>query len=556
MRLRILLSVALFALLGCPDAGTVRGLDDVRDSAKTFKAIAAEVQAQPSAQQLSYLRSRCNVGRLGDVVLDEMPVSIRLEGVGVVYGLNGRGTKSVPRGQNMRKNLLKSLVKEHREPLMATRVLDSADSAPVRVSAELPPFAAKDDKLDVQVQAFERGVNLQGGILAEAALEHMVRLPVGMQVDIRFVRPGGWVSRGVQAYARGVVSLVAGVKDGKVSGGTVPHTGYLAAGAMVKNTHGLALRLRTPNAYEVLLGQRIISQRFPGRAHASNDQSIQIELPSEYTGNWKRFLSVVYELDTGLEVADADRRAEALISQLGVAQPLLRERAEFALEAVGNAGVRTMRRSLRAARGVRRQALLRVLAHLNVPEVTDELIAQARGGNEMERYEAARLLSRFKERKSEDILIELLNDESGLVRSEAIWSLEKLAPEKRILPVEGYFSKEKNFVMNRCTFGGRKEVVIHTGPEIRRIDVFGETVNVTNGFRSSAGPGQISVVADRTEGIFKNRPDLKPLNMPLTDIREIIYQLDIRGVTINDIMALIAEMDRARKLDARVVWLE
>ena len=99
-------------------------------------------------------------------------------------------------------------------------------------------------------------------------------------------------------------------------------------------------------------------------------------------------------------------------------------------------------------------------------------------------------------------------------------------------------------------------MVIHTGPEIRRIDVFGETVNVTNGFRSSAGPVQISIVADRTEGIFKNRPDLKPLNMPSTDIRDIVYQLDIRGVTINDIMALIAEMDRARKLDARVVWLE
>lgn len=556
MKLRILLSVVLFALLGCPDTGTVRKPDETMDSANTFKQITVEVQSQPTAQQLSYLRSRCKTGRLGDVVFDEMPVNIRIEGVGVVYGLNGRGTKNVPRGQNIRKDLLKSLVKEYSEPHMATNVLDSVDSAPVRVFAALPPFAAKGDKLDVQVQAFEQGVNLQGGILAESALEHMVRLPAGMTVDARFIRPGGWVSRGVQAYARGVVSLVSGVKDGKVGGGTVPHTGYLAAGAMVKNTHGLALRLRTPNSYEVLLGQRIISQRFRGCAHASNDRSIQIELPDEYTGNWKRFLSVIYELDTGQDVSDAGRRAEALISQLGVAQPRLRERAEFALEAIGNAGVRTILRSLRAARGVRRQALLRVLAHLNVPEVADELIAQTRGGNELERYEAAWLLSRFKEKKSADALIELLNDESGLVKSEAIRSLEKLAPKRRILPVEGYFSKEKNFVMNRCTSGGRKEVVIHTGPEIRRIDVFGETVNVTNGFRSSAGPFQISIVADRTEVVFKNRPDLKPLNMPSTDIRDIVYQLDVRGVTINDIMALIAEMDRTRKLDARVVWLE
>ena len=200
---RCILSVVVLGIAGCQDTGT-----PTEAPPATFKGIEAEVRAQPSGARLTYLRSRCKVGRLGDVLVEEMPEAVVLEGVGVVFGLNGRGTKNVPKGMEMRKGLLKSLLKEYKAPEMASQVLHSTDSAPVMVVAELPPFSAKGSKLDVRVQAFDPNVNLEGGILGEAALERLVNMPPGVKVDPMFVRSGRRVSRGVQAYARGLVSLI------------------------------------------------------------------------------------------------------------------------------------------------------------------------------------------------------------------------------------------------------------------------------------------------------------------------------------------------------------
>ena len=119
-----------------------------------------------------------------------------------------------------------------------------------------------------------------------------------------------------------------------------------------------------------------------------------------------------------------------------------------------------------------------------------------------------------------------------------------------------FMFKEKNFLMNTCDVPGRAEVVIYAGAGVRRIDVFGKAVNVTDGFKGGGGMVEMSVAAGQTEMVFKHRPDMKPVNMPSTDIRDIVHRLDVAGVTINDILALIGEIDKSRSLSARVVWLE
>ena len=556
MNLRsLILLVAVLGIAGCADTGAPGPVTPSKAQPTKFKEIEAKVRAQSGGARLTYLRSRCKVGRLGDVLVEEMPEAVVLEGVGVVFGLNGRGTKNVPKGMEMRKVLLKSLVKEYKAPEMASQVLDSTDSAPVMVVAELPPFSAKGSKLDVRVQAFDPNVNLEGGILGEAALERLVNMPPGVKVDPMFVRSGRRVSRGVQAYARGLVSLIPPRRKAAARAKTKAHLGYLAASAVVIESHGMVLRLRQPDVYQALLTEEVISARVNLQVRAVSESAVQMGLPSAYADEWQRFLRVVFELDSASDPSAAVRRAEAHITGLGAGDPRVRGRAEYALEAIGNAAVPVMLRSLPASAGVKRQALLRVLAHLEVPDVLDELVAQAMAGNELERVEAARLLARLKGTRSENALIGLLSDESGVVRSEAIRSLDKLMPKRRV-PFTRYYSREKTFVMNKSTLPGMKQVIVRSGPGIRRIDVFGDSVTVSDGFKGSAGPAAVSVVAGHTQVVITQRPDLPEMNIASADIRDIIARLDLAGVTINDIIALLEQMDASRSLNARVVWLD
>lgn len=553
---RLLILGVIVALAGCDGTQTTTQESKPMSSKSIteFKDIEREVRGQNPTAALGYLRSHSKTGRLGSVLSDKLPEGVVIEGAGVVCGLNGRGTKNVPSGQGIQKRLLKSLFQEYKEPGIATKMLGSEDTAAVMVEAVLLPFAADGDKLDVRVQAFDRSVNLEGGILAEAELEEFVEMPRDVKVDPMFTYSGRRASRGVQAYTRGLVSLVPGVKDGKVVGTTAANTGYLAAGAVVLKKHGMTLRLRQPDAYQALLTEYTIGGRFRCEVKAMDDSTVRVSLPDEYTGNWERFIRVVWELDTGPSGDAAAGNVGGLLGQLGSGDAKARERAEYALEGIGNAAQPAMLKAVRSSQGEKRMALLRVLGQLNVREIGSDLLTEARTGNEAERLLATRLLGQIKPPGVEEVLVQLLSDESGPVRAEAVRSMERIQAKSGT--VRRVFSEEKNFIMNWASVAGRNEVVIYPGMGVRRIDVFGQMVNVNDGFKAGAGVVEVTVAAGQTQFVFKNRPDMRAVNMSSSDIRVIVAKLDQVGVPINDILALIGEMDRTRSLNARVVWLD
>ena len=538
---------------GTPPAPAPKPLK-IDKSSGDFRSMEKQLRAQNRAATLEYLRSNSKTGRLGDFVNEKMPAGELIEGVGVVCELNGRGTKSVPRGLEIQKRLSKSLLKEYPDPGTAAKILGSTDSAAVTVQAILPPFAAEGDKVDVRVDAFDHSVNLEGGILAEVELEQFVEVPGQVKIDPMFTYSGRRASRGVQAYARGLVTLIPAIRDGKVVGQTAASTGYLPAGAMAKHPHGIVLRLKQGNACQALLVEYTIAERFKCDVRATDESSVRLTLPAEYSEDWQRFVRVVFELDLGSSGQRATARVDGLLGQLGSGDPRSRERAEYALEGIGNAAAPMMTKALRSSQGPKREALLRVLGQLDVAEVGDELLTEARSGSEQARLEATRLLGRIKPKGVEETLVQLLGDDSGLVRSEAIRSLEKAQAKQS--PVKRIYSQEKNFILNWAEVPGHNEVVIYAGSGVRRIDVFGNVVAVNDGFKGEAGVVAMSVAEGRTQMAFKHRPDLQPVNMAGSNLRAIIAKLDERGVSINEILAIVAEMDRTKSLNARVVWLD
>jgi len=553
---KVAVVVILAMVLGCGDQGGSGSVLPVPvKEASGFKDVQMEARSQSQASALRYLRSHTKAGRVGDLLDEKMPEGVLVEGAGVVYGLNGRGTKNTPAGAEIHMRLMKSLLKEYQEPGMAARVLASTDSAPVTVEAVLPPFAVKGEKIDVKVQAFDRGVNLEGGMLGEVELEEFVQIPGQVKVDVMFTYSGRRASRGVQAYARGLVSVTPPVKDGRVGGNVSANVGYLTAGAMVKNPHGMVVHLKKGNAYEAVLIEFVVRERFHSVVEAADERTIRLALPEEYTENWERFMRVFCEVDPCLEDDGIGGRVESLMNALGSGDAKSRERAEYALEAIGNAAVPAMVRVVRISQGEKRLALLRVLTQLRVPEVGEELLRLSKDGSISERLEATRLLGRAKPKGAEAALTARLEDEDGRVRAEAIRSFERVGIREQI-PVRWYFSPEKNLVISSSDVPGRNEVVVATGEAVKRIFVFGSMVNVNNGFKGGGTVVELNVTAGQTEIIFRHRADVRPAVMPTTDIRHILQKLDEAGVPINDILALIAELDKGRGLSAGVVWME
>lgn len=541
---------ASVGLLSCEGLGG--GTSTKPPAGGDFKGVSVQVRAQSPAQRLATLRSHTSAMRLGDLVNDKLPEPVLVEGVGLVVGLGGRGSKNVPAAY--RKELLKSAARIYEDPQEGARILGTTDSAAVAVAAALPPFAKQSDRLDLEMRAFSPEVNLDGGILGDVALEELVKLPPGTRPNIGWVRPDGRVSRGVMAYGRGAVSATPALRQGRPVAPTVATVAYVPAAGIVEKDHGLLLVLRQSNAWNALLIEEMLNRRFGNVARAESEAGVGVGLSPAYKEAWQRYMRVVFEMNLRADATEAPGLARNLIANLG-APGATGERAEYALEALGNPAVPIMLEALSRSTGQTRRALLRVLSYLDIPEVEPELVAQSRSGSNAERQEAAKLLGRFRNSASEDALLGLLNDASGSVRAEAIESLAITESPKSQQVISRYWSVQQNFVVDSVAGTGANMVVVYPGPGIRRIEVFGRDVNVTDKAVASAGQVEVRSTGDRVTFSVKNRPDLKPAALPKPDLRMLLWALDRSQVPINDMMLLILELDRQRALTAKVEWM-
>lgn len=221
----------------------------------------------------------------------------QLSGIGLVAGLDNVGDRT---GQ-LTPQALANIVKHYGITIDPT-TMRPRDVALVAVTAQLPPFAKKGARLDVQVSALGDASSLQGGVLIQTPLL------------------GG--DGKVYATAQGAVSI----GGFNVTGGA----GGLGAASIQKN-HALAGRIpngalvekEVPTAFEhngtvriVLLkpdistAQRMaeaIERRWPGLAKAIDPFTVEFQIPVTQRLNGER-MSVLAELETLRFVPDVRAR--------------------------------------------------------------------------------------------------------------------------------------------------------------------------------------------------------------------------------------------------------
>lgn len=501
----------------------------------------------------TYLERTAQPGdAVGDVATPEQQMTFTIQAESIVVGLGGRGTKRIP--PELKADLIKLLVKAYDSPIVARQVIESKDAAPVRCTAELPSLAKRDDKIDLVLQAYDATVNLEGGTLVDTPMVRYVSMPGPTHRGFR--TRSGLVSAGTQAYARGDVTLNPGYREGEPLKPEVPHVAYIPAGVLVDKTWGHRLILKKPDASTALLIEAAVRRRFGEVATAPSTGFVAVAKPNLYRGYEKRYLDAVLRIR--LRLAPRNTRLahiEKLASTLGSSSPATRYDAECTLEAYGREAAPALLSIVRGSNVVTRQSALRVLAFVRDKRAVDPLIAESRVARGVFRAELPTLMSFVGGEAIEQRLTEMLTDDDPITRYRAVLALEHLGDKDA--PIRNYFSASgKNFIVHLVDTPGVKFVVIKSPGGVRRIALFGSGITLKAGFTSSVGPIEITVGRDTTEIRHKRVSGPEPFTLRTLELQNLITALDRLGVSIHDIVGLMAEMDRKQALNAQLYWIE
>ncbi len=234
-----------------------------------------------------------------------------LVGQGLVAGLAGTGGKSPITRFNALNFMQRMGVRS--DPLQREqyqRSLEKTDNlSTVTVTAMLPPYARKGQRIDVMVTAFDEAKSLQGGILLPAELTG----PDGV----------------VYAIAAGPISINGGNFGGEAASVVKNHptTGRISAGATIEEevpvtvfeNGAFRLFLNSPHYETAVRIADAINQLVPNCAETVDPATIKVRLPPHAFQNPHRFIAQCQELtvipDTIARVVINERTGTLIIGE-------------------------------------------------------------------------------------------------------------------------------------------------------------------------------------------------------------------------------------------------
>ncbi len=264
---------------------------------------------------------------------------IRLEGAGLVVGLDGTGEDPPP-------SLVRQMVLDdmkRRGVANPSKILKSPNVAVVVVTAYLLPLIRENDVFDVEVSlpAGSKVKSLHGGYLMETYLAEHVMVPG--QVD----------HKGKElATARGPI-MVSTLHDDPAA----QRRGRIVAGGKSKIDRDLALYLRTDfrsarNAVRIAnaIGHRFFEYDKRGEqialAEAKTDQQVKLKVLSKYRDNYPRYLDVIRKI--AFRETDVARQVRMKRLKWELLNPKTCASAALSLEAIGEPSIPTLRPALKS----------------------------------------------------------------------------------------------------------------------------------------------------------------------------------------------------------------
>ncbi len=411
-----------------------------------------------------------------------------VESVGLITGLNGKGSDPVPSPQ--RAALLAEM--QTQGVHSPNQMLASLDTSMVVVRGALRPGIRKGDRFDVEVRVLGRDEtkSLRGGWLMESRLaQHAV-------LDNQ-VRDGKTV-----AFAQGAVLV-----DPSATPESAPELlrrGVVLGGGVSRIDRPMGLVLKPDYQYVHYCAQveAAINRRFhkfehgikAGVAKAHDDKRLTLELHPRYKDNVDRYVNVVRALPLKETAAQQMDRISLLERQL--MDPVTTATAAIRLEALGKDGIPALKKGLESSDPEVRFYSAEALAYLDETAAVDALATAAQEVPAFRAY-ALTALSAMDDFSAYEALSRLLHVPSAETRYGAfrsLWAMNELDPlvrGERLADFSYHVLKTSGPAMVHVTRSYRAEVILFGEDQVLKTPVLinaGEEILVT-----SREPGQITV---------------------------------------------------------------
>ena len=357
---------------------------------------------------------------VGDLASIQSHAGTKLEGVGLVVGLDNTGVDPPP--SYYRQKLLEDMRKAGIES--AESYLKDSRFSMVIIRMTIPPGASPKDRIDADVE-LPPGCgtkSLAGGRLLECRLREM-RVA------------GGAVRDGPEfATVQGPVMTGNDKEPGNFKLGRV-----LGGGRVKKEIPYQLILNENRQSFRVSkLLETVVNQRFPqsqgmnqkGSAEAKTDRVLVLKVPQVYHENQERFFRIVKLLPV---VDTPEQRTRRLaVWQKQLLDPKTAGVASLRLEGIGITAADTLKTALVSPNAQVRFFAAESLAYLNDPEGA-EMLGQAVIGQPEFRAYALAALGSMDQPASHMKLRKLMDDPDGEIRYGAFNALRILSPDDPFL---------------------------------------------------------------------------------------------------------------------------
>jgi flagellar basal body P-ring protein FlgI len=402
-------------------------------------------------------------------------VPIPVQGYGLVAGLPGTGSGQCPPQIRayLKQYILTQLPKD--SFVSADRLIDSPDTAIVKIDGMMPPGGEKGEIFDVRVTVIP---GTKATSLADGRL-YTANLALG-------------ASSKPIATAQGPVFI-------DVIDGTKPTTGYILGGGTVLETYNLALNLYQPDfRLANMIRNRINEQFGDGTVSSSSTSTIHVQIPPQYTLQKDRFVTMLKQLYINETPQHEAERAKQLINDLGDGEKAAA--AEIALEAVGRTEEPLILQSLDSGDPQSRFRAARCLLYLGDEQGLGVLRQTAIDSASPYRIEAIEAIALGAKRNDAvAILKQFLADSDLKVRIGAYEQLRRLdAPSISTFRIADDFDVDQIFSQGTKMIyvyrSGKPRIAIFGAPLTANHNIFIESADATVILNSPAENKYVSIM--------------------------------------------------------------
>jgi hypothetical protein len=444
------------------------------------------------------VEAAATIGQLSEIF---MPQPIPVEGYALVVNLAGTGSAQCPAA--IRQYLEQYLLKQLPAGTNVNKIIDSLDTAVVRLSGTIPQNASKNDRFDLKVTAITgtQTTSLEGGILLGAELKVKGQFSIGSKT---------------LALADGPVFI-----DSLAETPVDKRTGLILVGGRVLNDSQINLAVRQRN---FRLTRRIcdrINERFGyDTAKAIMPGQITLSTPDRYKGQEDHFAALLKA--TYLFAAAQNQKIDGFISELANSEN--KQQSETALEAIGIAAADKLASLLNSTDEKTRLSAARCLLNMGDDRGLEPLRTIALDKDSKYRTEAIEAVtSGAKRNDASAILQRLLRDDDFnivLAAYNQLCRINDIAVSRQIVG--------RNFFLDNVPLASKQYVyVFRSGTP--RIVLFGAPLYCRVGAFAQSADGSITINApenlDNVQ-VVRKLPNIPPVKLESTyDLSDIIQTL-------------------------------